>query len=179
MGKTTFSWWRQRVDVVSRVDPGSPPPDRDGTLGPERQSRFHRLVGTTSGYVEGWALYAERLMDEWATSRTRATNSATSPTRRCARRASSSTSASICELDAPSDIGVLGHARRRLEQAVDAPRWPWRSSRSGRSRTTPCRSRRSTVISGFRRRQSPTRSASECGSPRAKRQKPASVTGSP
>jgi uncharacterized protein (DUF885 family) len=30
----------------------------------ERLSRFHRLDGMTSGYGEGWALYAERLMDE-------------------------------------------------------------------------------------------------------------------
>jgi uncharacterized protein (DUF885 family) len=30
----------------------------------ERLSRFHRLDGMISGYGEGWALYAERLMDE-------------------------------------------------------------------------------------------------------------------
>jgi uncharacterized protein (DUF885 family) len=30
----------------------------------DRQSRFHRLEAWTSGYGEGWALYAERLMDE-------------------------------------------------------------------------------------------------------------------
>jgi uncharacterized protein (DUF885 family) len=30
----------------------------------EKLSRFQRTVGWTSGYAEGWALYAERLMDE-------------------------------------------------------------------------------------------------------------------
>ncbi|MEY3408056.1 MAG: hypothetical protein RL038_1117 [Actinomycetota bacterium] len=30
----------------------------------EQLSRFQRTVGWTSGYAEGWALYAERLMDE-------------------------------------------------------------------------------------------------------------------
>ena len=30
----------------------------------EHLSRFQRTVGWTSGYGEGWALYAERLMDE-------------------------------------------------------------------------------------------------------------------
>jgi uncharacterized protein (DUF885 family) len=30
----------------------------------ERQTRFHRLAGWLSGWGEGWALYAERLMDE-------------------------------------------------------------------------------------------------------------------
>jgi uncharacterized protein (DUF885 family) len=34
------------------------------TLLSDRLSRFHRLAGWTSGYGEGWALYAERLMDE-------------------------------------------------------------------------------------------------------------------
>ena len=30
----------------------------------DQLSRFQRLMGGTSGYVEGWALYAERLMAE-------------------------------------------------------------------------------------------------------------------
>jgi uncharacterized protein (DUF885 family) len=34
------------------------------TIQRERQSRFQRLLGNTSGYAEGWALYAERFMDE-------------------------------------------------------------------------------------------------------------------
>jgi uncharacterized protein (DUF885 family) len=34
------------------------------TLLSDRLSRTHRLIGGTAGYKEGWALYAERLMDE-------------------------------------------------------------------------------------------------------------------
>ena len=64
MGKTTFSWWRHASTWYHESIPGHHLQIATALLSSERQSRFHRLVGNTSGYAEGWALYAERLMDE-------------------------------------------------------------------------------------------------------------------
>jgi uncharacterized protein (DUF885 family) len=64
MGKTTFSWWRNASTWYHESIPGHHLQIATALLSSDRQSRFHRLVGNTSGYAEGWALYAERLMDE-------------------------------------------------------------------------------------------------------------------
>jgi uncharacterized protein (DUF885 family) len=64
LGKTTFSWWRHASTWYHESIPGHHLQIATALLSSDRQSRFHRLVGGTSGYCEGWALYAERLMDE-------------------------------------------------------------------------------------------------------------------
>ena len=63
-GATRFPLWRELSVCYHEGVPGHHL--QIGTtrwLG-ERLSRFQRLLAGTSGYVEGWALYAERLMDE-------------------------------------------------------------------------------------------------------------------
>jgi len=68
---------------------GAPSQVATVTLLSDRLSRFHRLDGWTSGYGEGWALYAERLMDElWWIQRRGATSR--SPVPRKALRAAAS-----------------------------------------------------------------------------------------
>jgi uncharacterized protein (DUF885 family) len=64
LGKTTFPWWREASTWYHESVPGHHLQCAIAILAIERQSRFHRLAGWTSGYGEGWALYAERLMDE-------------------------------------------------------------------------------------------------------------------
>jgi uncharacterized protein (DUF885 family) len=64
LGHTTFpKWWAVSVWYHEAV-PGHHLQCATSTLQRDRQSRFQRLAGWTSGYGEGWALYAERLMDE-------------------------------------------------------------------------------------------------------------------
>jgi uncharacterized protein (DUF885 family) len=64
LGKTKFTWWREASTWYHESIPGHHLQIATALLSSDRQSRFHRLVGNTSGYAEGWALYAERLMDE-------------------------------------------------------------------------------------------------------------------
>jgi uncharacterized protein (DUF885 family) len=64
LGKTTFSWWRNASTWYHESIPGHHLQIATALLASDRQSRYHRLVGGTAGYIEGWALYAERLMDE-------------------------------------------------------------------------------------------------------------------
>ena len=64
LGKTKFTWWREASTWYHESIPGHHLQIATALLSADRQSRFHRLVGNTSGYAEGWALYAERLMDE-------------------------------------------------------------------------------------------------------------------
>ena len=64
LGETSFSWWRHASTWYHESVPGHHLQCATALLAADRQSRFHRLVGWTSGYGEGWALYAERLMDE-------------------------------------------------------------------------------------------------------------------
>src|SRR5665213_1895089 len=59
-----WSWWRCAATWYHESIPGHHLQIATALLASDRQSRFHRLVGNTSGYAEGWALYAERLMDE-------------------------------------------------------------------------------------------------------------------
>ena len=64
LGHTTFpKWWAVSVWYHEAV-PGHHLQFATSTLQRDRLSRFQRLAGWTSGYGEGWALYAERLMDE-------------------------------------------------------------------------------------------------------------------
>ncbi len=64
LGETTFSWWRHASTWYHEGVPGHHLQDGTAILLGDSLSRFHRLAGWTSGYGEGWALYAERLMDE-------------------------------------------------------------------------------------------------------------------
>ena len=56
-------WWLVSVWYHESV-PGHHLQIATAMLERERLSRFQRTVGWTAGHAEGWALYAERLMDE-------------------------------------------------------------------------------------------------------------------
>ena len=64
MGETSFTWWNHASTWYHEAVPGHHLQSGIAVLAVDRQSRFHRLAGWQSGYGEGWALYAERLMDE-------------------------------------------------------------------------------------------------------------------
>jgi uncharacterized protein (DUF885 family) len=64
MGETSFTWWNNASTWYHEAVPGHHLQCAVAVLATDRQSRFHRLAGWQSGYGEGWALYAERLMDE-------------------------------------------------------------------------------------------------------------------
>ncbi len=64
LGKTKFSWWRHASTWYHESIPGHHLQIATALLASDRQTRFHRLAGGTAGYIEGWALYAERLMNE-------------------------------------------------------------------------------------------------------------------
>ncbi len=64
LGREVFpKWWLVSVWYHESV-PGHHLQCSTVVLERERLSRFQRTLGWTSGYGEGWALYAERLMDE-------------------------------------------------------------------------------------------------------------------
>jgi len=63
-GKTRFPLWREVSIAYHEGVPGHHLQIAFATYQRERLSRFQRLLATTSGYAEGWALYAERLMAE-------------------------------------------------------------------------------------------------------------------
>ncbi|HUY16759.1 MAG TPA: DUF885 domain-containing protein [Acidimicrobiales bacterium] len=64
LGATSFSWWSQASTWYHEGVPGHHLQCATSILEADKQSRFHRLEAWTSGYGEGWALYAERLMNE-------------------------------------------------------------------------------------------------------------------
>jgi uncharacterized protein (DUF885 family) len=64
LGETRFSWWRHASTWYHEGVPGHHLQCATSVIEADRQSRYHRLEAWTSGYGEGWALYAERLMDE-------------------------------------------------------------------------------------------------------------------
>jgi len=64
MGHDRFPLWRLVSTWYHESVPGHHLQIATTILQRERQSRFQRLLGFISGYGEGWALYAERLMDE-------------------------------------------------------------------------------------------------------------------
>ena len=61
-GKTRFPLWREVSIAYHEGVPGHHLERANARL--LNLSRFQRLIGDCSGYVEGWALYAERLMGE-------------------------------------------------------------------------------------------------------------------
>jgi len=63
-GKTRFPLWGEVSIAYHEGVPGHHFQLATTMYLAEELSRFQRLLGGTSGYVEGWALYAERLMAE-------------------------------------------------------------------------------------------------------------------
>jgi uncharacterized protein (DUF885 family) len=63
-GKTRFPLWGEVSIAYHEGVPGHHFQIATTKYLAEQLSRFQRLMGGTSGYVEGWALYAERLMGE-------------------------------------------------------------------------------------------------------------------
>ena len=63
-GKDRFPAWQLRSIWFHEAVPGHHLQLGTVLVEKDRLSRFQRLNGWTSGYGEGWALYAERLMDE-------------------------------------------------------------------------------------------------------------------
>jgi len=64
LGHDRFPLWRDVSTWYHESVPGHHLQIATSILERERQSRFQRLEGFVSSYGEGWALYAERLMDE-------------------------------------------------------------------------------------------------------------------
>jgi uncharacterized protein (DUF885 family) len=63
-GKTRFPLWGEVSIAYHEGVPGHHFERATAKYLSAELSRFQRLMGGTSGYVEGWALYAERLMGE-------------------------------------------------------------------------------------------------------------------
>lgn len=64
LGKQRFPAWELRSTWFHEAVPGHHLQLATVLVERDTLSRFQRLLGWTSGYGEGWALYAERLMDE-------------------------------------------------------------------------------------------------------------------
>lgn len=63
-GKTSFPIWREVSIAYHEGVPGHHFQIATTMTMSSQLSRYQRLLAGTSGYVEGWALYAERLMNE-------------------------------------------------------------------------------------------------------------------
>ena len=63
-GKTEFPIWREVSIAYHEGVPGHHFQIATNVAMTEELSRYQRLLAGTSGYVEGWGLYAERLMGE-------------------------------------------------------------------------------------------------------------------
>jgi uncharacterized protein (DUF885 family) len=64
LGRTRFPWWRLAATWYHEAVPGHHLQTATSLLAIDRLNRFQRQEAWTSGYGEGWALYAERLMEE-------------------------------------------------------------------------------------------------------------------
>ncbi len=64
LGESEFNWWRLVTVWYHEAVPGHHLDGGALAVNRERLSRFQRTLAWTSGKGEGWALYAERLMDE-------------------------------------------------------------------------------------------------------------------
>lgn len=63
-GREVFSTWRDTTTVYHEGVPGHHLQIATATYRRDTLNAFQRLLATTSGHCEGWALYAERLMRE-------------------------------------------------------------------------------------------------------------------
>ncbi len=64
LGKDEVSWWHLASTWYHEAVPGHHLQIATSVLERERLSRFQRFGASISGYSEGWALYAERFMDD-------------------------------------------------------------------------------------------------------------------
>lgn len=64
LGETRFPWWRIASTWYHESVPGHHLQDATIVLKRDELSRFQRTMAWTSGVGEGWALYAERFMDD-------------------------------------------------------------------------------------------------------------------
>jgi uncharacterized protein (DUF885 family) len=64
MGKDEVSWWHLASTWYHEAVPGHHLQIATSVIERDRLSRFQRFGAWTSGYGEGWALYAERFMDD-------------------------------------------------------------------------------------------------------------------
>jgi uncharacterized protein (DUF885 family) len=64
MGRKTFGWWHIVSTWYHEAVPGHHLQVATTKINTDRLNRFQRNRVWVSGYGEGWALYAERLMDE-------------------------------------------------------------------------------------------------------------------
>ncbi|MGC8511155.1 MAG: DUF885 domain-containing protein, partial [Acidimicrobiales bacterium] len=64
LGHDEFPWWPLPSTWCHEAVPGHHLQLATVVINSHRLSRFQRLLGYTSGWAEGWALYAERLMEE-------------------------------------------------------------------------------------------------------------------
>lgn len=64
LGADSFHWWDLPSTWYHEAVPGHHLQSATAIIEMDRLSRFQRTEAWTSGYGEGWALYAERLMDE-------------------------------------------------------------------------------------------------------------------
>jgi uncharacterized protein (DUF885 family) len=64
MGATRFPLWKEVTTCYHEAVPGHHLQVAQVVYLSQKLSRFQRLFGFVSGHGEGWALYAERLMDE-------------------------------------------------------------------------------------------------------------------
>ena len=62
--RTEYSTWRETSTVYHEGVPGHHLQIATAVYQADTLNRFQRLMSSTSGYCEGWALYAERLMRE-------------------------------------------------------------------------------------------------------------------
>lgn len=63
-GVTEFDTWRELTTVYHEGVPGHHLQIAQAVYNRAELNSFRRLLGGTSGHAEGWALYAERLMEE-------------------------------------------------------------------------------------------------------------------
>ena len=64
-GVTEFDTWREKTTVYHEGVPGHHLQIGQAVYEREQLNDWRRLISWTSGYGEGWALYAERLMEEF------------------------------------------------------------------------------------------------------------------
>lgn len=64
-GVTEFSTWREKTTVYHEGVPGHHLQVAQAVLSRDQLNDWRRLVSWSSGHGEGWALYAERLMEEF------------------------------------------------------------------------------------------------------------------
>lgn len=64
-GVTSFATWREKTTVYHEGVPGHHLQIAQAVLNRDQLNSWRRLVSWSSGHGEGWALYAERLMEEF------------------------------------------------------------------------------------------------------------------